>query len=157
MFSDEGGPLVREATWQRSIDLDRLFEKVRDAQGVVAFRPTITVRDAPVPPERFTALIQEASDFHLPVLWFDDRASFTLDIGSVGFEVFGESQPPAVLRLEWSADKPRTWEPVIAWHNEVRKFLEGCFTTKGSLASPTGIQRHLLWDEEVDGRTSIKT
>jgi hypothetical protein len=153
MFSETSDPIVREAIWQRSVDLDRLFKEIRDAKDVVAFRPSITVRDAPVPYERFSPLIEEASNFHLPVVWFGDRAALTLDVGSVGFEVFGDSQPPAVLRLEWSIDKPTSWEPVIAWHSEVRTFLEGCLTTKGSPSFPLGMEPHPLWDQEMDGRT----
>jgi hypothetical protein len=154
MFTEECDPLVREAIWRRSIDLDRLFEEIRDAKDVVAFRPTITVRDTSVPYERFSTLIEEASDLHLPVVWFGEGATYSTDVGSVGFEVFGDSQPPAVLRLEWSIDKPTSWEPAIAWHNEVRKFLEGCFTMKGSPSSSMGIKPHALWDQEIDSRES---
>jgi hypothetical protein len=75
MFSVESDPLIREAIWLRSIDLDRLYEEVRSAKDVVTFKPTITVRDAPVPYQRFATLIKEASGFHLPVVWSDDRAS----------------------------------------------------------------------------------
>src|SRR5262249_6639173 len=105
-FAETSDPLVREAIWQRSVDLDRLFNEIRDAKEVVAFRPTITVRDAPVPYERFSTLLQAASHLHLPIVWFRDREAVTTDAGSVGFEVFGDSQPPAVLRLEWSIDRP---------------------------------------------------
>lgn len=153
MFSESSGPLIREAIWQRSVDLDRLYEEIGGAKEVVAFRPTITVRDAPVPNERFSTLMEVASNFHLPVVWFGDREANTLDVGSVGFEVFGDSGPPAVLRLQWSVDKPASWEPVIAWHSEVRKFLEGCLTTKGAPSSPPGMEPHPLWDQEMDGRT----
>ena len=153
MFSETSDPLVREAIWQRSVDLDRLSEQVRDAKDVVTFRPTITVRDAPVSRERFSRLMEEASSFHLPIVWFGDRKAVSTDVGSVGFEVFGHSQPPAVLRLEWSVDKPASWEPVIAWHSEVRKFLEGCLTTKCPPSSPKEVKPHPLWDQEMDGRT----
>jgi hypothetical protein len=136
------------------VDLDRLFEEIPDAKEVVAFRPTITVRDAPVPNERFSTLMEAASNFHLPVVWFGDREAHTTDVGSVGFEVFGGSQPPAVLRLEWFIEKPASWEPVIAWHGEVRRFLEGCLAPKGLPSSPPGMEPHPLWDQEMDGRTS---
>jgi hypothetical protein len=154
IFSETGAPMVREAIWQRSVDLDRLSEEIRGAKDVVAFRPTITVRDAPVPNDRFATLMEVASTFHLPVVWFGDREANALDVGSVGLEVFGDSQPPAVLRLEWSFEKPASWEPVIAWHGEVRRFLEGCLATKGAPPSPSGMERHPLWDQEMDGRTS---
>jgi hypothetical protein len=154
MFSETGAPLVRQAIWQRSVDLDRLYEEIPGATEVVAFRPTITVRDASVPNERFSPLMEVASDFHLPVVWSGDREAHALDVGSVGLEFFGDSQPPAVLRLEWSIEKPASWEPVIAWHGEIRKFLEGCLATKGAPPSPSGMERHPLWDQEMDGRTS---
>ena len=153
MFSESSDPIVREAIWRRSVDLDYLSEQIRDAKDVVMFRPTITVRDAPVRCERFTRLMEDASTFHLPVVWFGDRKAVTTDVDSVGFEVFGHSQPPAVLRLEWSVDMPASWEPVIAWHSEVRKCLEGCLTTKCSPSSPTEAKPHPSWDQEMDGRT----
>jgi hypothetical protein len=151
LFFEEGAPLVREALWRRSEDLDRLFEEIREAKEVVAFRPTITVRDAPVPYERFSLLMKEASSFHLPVVWSGDRAALTTDAGTIGFEVFGDSQPPAIISVEWSVDRPASWEPMIAWHAEVRRFLEACFTTEGSASSPMGIKPHPLWDQEMDG------
>jgi hypothetical protein len=153
LFEETADPLVREAIWQRTVDLDRLFEEIRDAKEVVALRPTITVRDASVPYERFSILLRAASHLHLPVVWFGDRQAVTTDVGSVGFEVFGASQPPAVLRLEWSSDKPASWEPVIAWHGEVRGFLDGCLATKTSPSSPPGMESHPLWDQEMDGVT----
>ena len=153
MFSETSDPLVREAIWQRSVDLDRLSDEIRDASDVVAFRPTITVQDAPVPYDRFASLMEEASGFHFPVVWFGEREARTMDVGSVGFEVFGNSQPPAVLRLEWSVDKPASWEPVIAWHSEVRKFLEGCLTTKCPPSSSPEVKPHPLWDQDMDGGT----
>ena len=78
-------------------------------------------------PLLFGELVATNANKDLPVVWFGDRKAVTTDIGSVGFEVFGDSQPPAVLRLEWSVDKPALWEPVLACHSEVRKFLAGCF------------------------------
>jgi hypothetical protein len=154
LFAETSGPLVRETIWQRSVDLDRLFNEIRDAKEEVAFRPTITVRDAPVPYERFSTLLQAASHLHLPFVWFRDREAVTTDAGSVGFEVFGDSQPPAVLRLGWSIDKPASWEPVIAWHGEVQKFLDGCLGTKGSPSSRPGMESHPQWDQDMDGGTS---
>jgi hypothetical protein len=153
LLSETGNPIVREATWQRSVDLDRLFEEIPDAKDVVAFMPTLTIRDASVPYERFIPLLEEASKFQLPVVSFGDRAALTMDVGSVGFEVFGDSQPPAVLRIEWSIDKPASWEPVIAWHWKVRKFLEGCLITKDSPSSSMRVKPHPLWDQEIDGET----
>jgi hypothetical protein len=151
--SDDRDPIVREAIWQRRMDLDRLFREARDSQDVVAFKPTITVRDAPVPSIRFSALLEEASRFELPVAWFGDRARFMLDVGSVGVEFFGNSHSHAVLRLEWAVERPTNWEPVIAWHWKTRKFLEACLSTKGDSPSPPGVERHPLWDKEVDGGT----
>ena len=151
--SKDRAPIVREAIWQRSMDLDRLFKEAQDAKDVVAFKPTITVRDAPVPLMRFSALIEEASKFELPVAWFCDRAGSTLDVGSVGVEFFGSSYPHAVLRLEWSIERPTNWEPVIAWHWKARKFLEACLSTKGAPSSLAGVELDPLWDKEVDGGT----
>jgi hypothetical protein len=66
LFAETGDPLVREAIWQRSLDVDRLFNEIRDAREVVAFRPTITVRDAPVPYKRFSMLCKRPRTFICP-------------------------------------------------------------------------------------------
>src|ERR1043166_8970061 len=42
VFSEDREPVVREAIWQRRMDLDRLFKESQDAKDVVAFKPTIT-------------------------------------------------------------------------------------------------------------------
>jgi hypothetical protein len=120
---DEREPVVREAVWQRTDDLRRLDAAVDRSRKVVSFKPTVVVRDAPVPASELAALLSEAMSFRLPVIWLDDMIAVTCDVGAVGFEFFSRDQPPAVLKLQWSWDKPAAWEPVAEWFAKLRGFL----------------------------------
>jgi hypothetical protein len=153
ILDETSDPIVREAIWQRRADLDRLHREVRDTKSVVTFVPTIAVRDAPVSNERFSLLLEAGSSLNLPVVWTSRKVSITLDVGSVGFEFFGDSRPAAVFKLEWSIDVPTGWEPVVAWHGEIRKFLQGCLTTEYASSSPMRMELNPLWDREMDGGT----
>jgi hypothetical protein len=123
---DRREPVVREAVWQRSADLRRAHEEAKQSGRPAAFRPTIQVRDAVVPAEQLTALLTEAAAFRVPVAWFSNTESVTSDVGGRGFEFFSRDQPPATLKLVWSYDTPPEWEPVLAWCERLRRFLEGC-------------------------------
>ncbi len=123
---DERGPVVREAVWQRTRDLRRLQELVCQSTRAVWFEPTMAVRDAPVPAPELNALLHEAASLSVPVVWLDEAVGVTCDVGTRGFDFFSRDQPPAVLRLEWSQDKPATWGPIVEWFIRVRVFLEGC-------------------------------
>jgi hypothetical protein len=37
-----------------------------------------------------------------------------------------DQQPLAVLRLEWSWDRPAEWDPIMAWWERLRRHLESC-------------------------------
>jgi hypothetical protein len=124
---DKRVPVVREAVWQCSADLDRVHEAVEQFKKAVAFKPTVRVRDACVPAERLEAFLREASVFRVPVVWLDNDGSVTCDAGSQGFEFFSRDQPPAILRLEWSFDTPPEWKPVLEWYRRLCEFLENCF------------------------------
>ena len=120
-------PVVREAVWRRSGDLSRVHREVERSGRPVTFKPTVSVRDAAVPPDRLAGLLGEAAALRVPVTWFNDTDSVTSDVGGRGFEFFSRDQPPAVVTLEWSCDTPPEWEPVLEWCGRLRQFLEGCF------------------------------
>jgi hypothetical protein len=140
LFADGDGrvPVVREAVWNRSADLTRTHQAVRQSDSPVVFKPTISVRDAVVPAERLAALLQEASAFRVPVVWSGDVEAVTSDVGGRGLEFFSRDQPPAALRLEWSYDTPPEWEPVLEWCGRLRQFLEDCLPTTAGPAEQGG-------------------
>lgn len=120
-------PIVREAVWQRSADMERVEEEVKRVGQAVNLTPTIRIRDVVLPAEAFNNLLAEAVQFRLPVVWFNSESeSVTSDAGSYGFEFFTHDQPPAVLRLTWSYNIPPEWEPVQEWFWRLRQFLESC-------------------------------
>jgi hypothetical protein len=84
------------------------------------------VRDGDVPTGRLSELLEQAASFRVPVIWLDDILAVTTDVGAVGFEFFSEDQPPAVIRLQWSDVKPKSWEPVAEWFGRLWRFLESC-------------------------------
>jgi hypothetical protein len=127
----EGGalePVVREAIWQRRSDLYKLQENVQAFGKITSLTPTISLRDAPVPADRFLELLREATAFHIPVVWLPSTCTVTTDVGAVGFEFFSQDQPPAVLRLQWSDSRPASWEPVVEWFDRLRAFLAACLS-----------------------------
>jgi hypothetical protein len=101
---------------------------VERKRKLIFWEPTFEVRDAPAPAAEFAALLKEATAFRVPVVWLgrEDRESVTTDVGARGFEFFSREQPPAVLRLQWSAEMPAEWLPITKWFENVRNFLVGC-------------------------------
>jgi hypothetical protein len=121
-------PVVREAVWRRSTDLRRLHKAVGQSRKVTTFKPTIAVRDGTVPAEQLSSLLWKASTYQVPVVWPDQKNAVSTDVGAVGFEFFSRDQPPAVLRFQWSLDKPAVWEPIAEWSGQLRQFLESCLS-----------------------------
>jgi hypothetical protein len=136
----EREPVVREATWRRTPDLERLYDLVRQRGRVVTFEPTIRVRDAAVPAGDLDALLREAASFQVPLVWLDSEMAVTTDVGAVGFDFFSLDGPPAVLRVQWSCDRPPEWEPVVAWADRLRGLLQGCLA--GSPSAGAGPEAH---------------
>lgn len=121
-------PVVRETVWRRDDDLRTVQRKVERSRKVAIIDPTIDVRDGPVPPAELAALLKEATAFRVPVVWLSPEGceSVTDDVGARGFEFFSREQPPAVLRLQWSCEMPKSWRPIIDWFEKIRSFLVSC-------------------------------
>jgi hypothetical protein len=122
----ERSPVVREAVWQRTADLNRVRGAIEQSMAAVMLLPTVGERYAPVPREQLSRFLREACPFQVPVTWPNARESVTSGGGSVGFEFFSRDQPPASLRLEWSFETPAAWQPFIDWYERLRQFLESC-------------------------------
>jgi hypothetical protein len=123
-------PFVREAVWKRTADLRDIHQKFHRLHEAVLIEPTIAVRDAPVLARQLYDLLREAKDFSVPVVWLDEMQSVVTDVGAVSFEFFSQDQPPAVLRLQWSYEKPASWEPIATWFIRLWKLLEDCFVVE---------------------------
>ena len=119
-------PVVREAVWRRGDDLDQLSREMRHRSEPLFPRPTVVVRDAPVPAERLDELLAEATVIRMPAAWFWNDESVTASAGRVGFEFYSRDQPSAALKLEWSYATPPEWQPFLTWSRRLRRFLEGC-------------------------------
>ncbi|MBN9524385.1 hypothetical protein J0H58_38705 [bacterium] len=119
-------PVVRQSVWQRSADLDRVYQAVEQTEGVVSAEPAVAERWASVPREQLSALLREAVELRVRVAWPDRRDSVSSGASGTGFEFFSRNQPPASLRLEWWDDTPPEWQPVIDWHGRVWRLLAGC-------------------------------
>jgi hypothetical protein len=135
--TDKRAPVVRQAVWQRTADLNRVREAIEQSMAAVMLLPTVGERYASVPREQLSSFLREACAFRVPVAWPNARESVTSGGGSVGFEFFSRDQPPASLRLEWSFETPAAWQAVIDWYARLRQFLESCLQ---------GTERHTASD-----------
>ncbi|TWT57124.1 hypothetical protein KOR42_04820 [Thalassoglobus neptunius] len=126
-FKDES-PLIRKAIWNRSADMKRVFEISEDQHSHTAFNPvpTITIQDASIEKDGFEAILVQANEIRLPLMWpwSNHRDNLTEDVGKVGMEVFDIAQPQASLRLEWSAEPPPEWKPALEWFDQMSNWLE---------------------------------
>ena len=132
LFTDRGmerAPVVREAIWNRTADIDRMRGGVGRARIVTFLEPTMAVKFGRVLVEELARLVQSASGFRVPVTWSSESESVSSGEYSAGFEFFNRNQPSASLRLTWSYDPPAEWGPVIDWYVAAWDDLRKCATT----------------------------
>lgn len=119
-------PMVREATWQRSADMDSVADRQkRSARELRPLTPTWTVRDAVIDRTAYEAILQPAFSLSVPIAWPwpSDRDSLTTDAGAIGFEFFDLAEPQASIRCKWSVDLPPGWEPIMTWFDQMFVWL----------------------------------
>jgi hypothetical protein len=113
-----GAPaLVREVTWDRPADNERLFGPQPSAH-LLAAQPTMRLRDALLPGEELQRRIEEGSRLAVPLLVFSRTAPIDEDL--FGLETY-EVSP--YVRLQWWGDGPREWRPFLDWVAGLRAFL----------------------------------
>jgi hypothetical protein len=122
----EKQPILRKAVWQRTSDLNRLWDPPDDRDLPDKLDPRIKVTDAAVPAKKLRAILDSGRDLSLPIIRLTYSDSVTSDVGSGGLEFFTLNQPQAKVTMEWSADPPKEWQSAIEFALRLQEFLEGC-------------------------------
>lgn len=108
-------PLVREVTWDRRRDHDKLFDP---AAASPSPNPAMQVRDAYLPADQLQRLVQEGARLAVPLIVFARAAP--LDEEVFGLETY-EVSP--FVRVQWWGDGPPPWRHFTDWVTGVRAFL----------------------------------
>lgn len=107
----------------------RLVDFINHNGQVTNSPPNITVTDTVVASSSLMQHLHSIAAVNVPAIsvGVQDDHFVTSDIGSVGFEFFSESQPPATVRYKWSDYTPPEWKPLICEIDKLRQFLLNCF------------------------------
>jgi hypothetical protein len=106
---------LRQVTWNRQFDAERLFKPMEGLQHGLHPQPTIEVRDRPL----------DTDEFKRRVLALED-ISFNLFAGrplGIDGETFGIEYPFAGLKANWWCEGPGPWKDLTAWAADMRRWL----------------------------------
>ena len=108
--------LVRQVTWDRPHDCQRLRDPLHGMQEGFHSEPKIEVRDRALDAIAFTARLDAATSLSLPVI--GRYSGICLDGARFGFEErYGSS------RLEWCCDGPAEWREFTGWATRMMSWL----------------------------------
>ena len=107
--------LVRQVTWDRLSDADRLFRPLIGLERGFDSCPTIEVRDRPISTTELDLRINELAGIAFP-------AFATRGIGIDG-ETFGIEFPHHGSRVQWWCEGPESWSDLTSWAVAVRDWL----------------------------------
>jgi hypothetical protein len=120
-------PMVREVTWDRDGDSDRLFTvPLETMSGALEARPTIRLRDAFLPADELQERLAAAADLAVPLVIFSQKVG--LDGEYFGLETY-ETSP--FVRVQWWGPGPAEWRHWIDWATELRAFLGRVLSARG--------------------------
>jgi hypothetical protein len=113
-----GWPKVREVTWDRVPDQQRLFDPDVLQAGDLDSTPTLRLREADLPEREIQALVAAAADLAVPLVMFSHKVG--LEGEYFGLETYEVS--PSV-RLQWWGAGPIEWRHFTDWCGQVRCLL----------------------------------
>ena len=99
---------------------------VQESNQEVVFRPTVTVRDAPVSDDELAKLIKEAAPLHIPLVMLPGETDSVTDVSSSGFEFFTKGNPPVTISAQWSVHIPDELRESVDWVQRLHDFLRAC-------------------------------
>jgi hypothetical protein len=108
--------LVRQVTWDRLHDCQRLRNPLLGLQEGFHSHPKIEVRDRPLDASELAARLAAAHSVSVPIVGRD--RGITLDGVTFGYEE--EDGSP---RLEWWCDGPAEWREFTTWAREMMQWL----------------------------------
>jgi hypothetical protein len=107
--------MVRQVTWDRPSDADRLFMPLIGLEEGFHSCPTIEVRDRPISTTELESRLNELTGIAFP-------AFATRGIGIDG-ETFGIEYPDYGASVQWWCEGPESWSDLASWASEVRDWL----------------------------------
>jgi len=113
--------LVRELTWDRSGDQQRIF-----GEGAGQAAPTIHLREAPLPAAELGALLEAGAGLAVSLVGVAHTVG--LEGEFFGLETY-EVSPN--VRVQWWRRGPTEWQHFISWVDELRAFLTRCLDRQG--------------------------
>ncbi len=126
---DESRPSVREVTWDRPSDWQRLRGSSSGPKEITFYEPALKVRDAYLPVKELKNLLEKIIDLDIRIAGVKEPLGF--DSERFGLEGYG---PLHGIRLEWWQEGPEHWRELTAWAADMREFLKS-FTDFGELES----------------------
>ncbi len=115
--ADGASPLVREVSWDRARDNERVFGSA-GGEGVADPRPSVRLRDGVLPVAELQHLIEEGGGLAVPLVVFARVVGVEQDL--FGLETF-EVSPN--VRVQWWGEGPTEWRHFIDWVGAVRAFV----------------------------------
>jgi hypothetical protein len=120
-YQKSDSPLVCEVVWDRPFDFQRFSDPLKGLKHGFSPEPTITLKQAEVPPDELELRLTNLREIALPV--FIDDGSIGLDGESFGVETFGFK---STVRLMWWSDNYERWNSIVDWFEDMRQFLSMC-------------------------------
>jgi hypothetical protein len=109
-------PIVRQVTWDRPHDCQRLRDPLLGLQEGFHTHPKIELRDRPLDRSELAARLAAAKLMSVPIVGRD--TGICLDGGMSGYEERDGSP-----RLEWCCDGPPEWREFTTWATEMMRWL----------------------------------
>ena len=109
--------LVRQLTWDRTADSERLWKPLVGLEKGFHSQPTIELRDRPIESVEFEVRLRV-----LQVISFPAFAGQGIGIDG---ESYGIELPGRETTVEWWCGGPDSWREVTAWAAETRDWLTG--------------------------------
>jgi hypothetical protein len=117
--STGAAPMVREVSWERTVDHRRIFDPVKWPESGFSRQPTLSVRDAELPADQLQRLRDEGARLAVPVV-------VAASVIGVEGEFFGletyEVSP--FVRVQWWCAGPVEWRHFIDWVGSLRVFVQ---------------------------------
>jgi hypothetical protein len=107
--------LVRQVTWGRPGDDERLSDPLEGLERGYHIQPTIETRDRPLVTEELNERLAELGEISFPVFGG----------GGLGIdgELFGIERPIYEDRVQWWCEGPESWKGLTFWASSMREWL----------------------------------
>jgi hypothetical protein len=112
-------PMVREVSWERTGDHQRVFDPIEWPKSGFNRQPTLSLRDAELPAERLQSFREAGSRLAVPVVVA--ASAVGVDGEFFGLETY-EVSP--FVRVQWWCAGPTEWRHFTDWVSSLRAFVQ---------------------------------